>query len=179
MPDVTYCVVVPFTRDEEGQLVPGEAKEASNGEAARRRAAAVATSAGNVGAVAFSRTGDPDSGNFQEGVVLASFGDVDLNVCRGEHDVRQVASVLGPLRSEPAGVAYRGGDCDGLDLVHGDRLDVRRATVRQPVLQRERCHHLHRLARKRDLQSSLWMGAVFGCPSRSQLVQHRFGDPDA
>lgn len=83
MPDVTYCVVVPFTRDDEGQLVPGEAKEAPNGEAARRRAATVATAAGNVGAVAFSRTGDPDSGVFQEGVVLATFGDVDLNALQG------------------------------------------------------------------------------------------------
>ena len=38
MPAVTYCVVVPFDRDEEGNLVPGEAKEAPNREAARRRA---------------------------------------------------------------------------------------------------------------------------------------------
>lgn len=66
MPSVTYYVVVPFTRDEDGMIVPGEAKEAPNGETARRRAASVATAPGNVGAVAFQRTGDPDSGDFQE-----------------------------------------------------------------------------------------------------------------
>ena len=82
MPDVTYCVVVPFIRDEEGH-VPGEAKEAPNGEAARRREAAVATAEGNVGAVAFSRTGDPNSGNFAEGVVLATFGEVKLDALQG------------------------------------------------------------------------------------------------
>ena len=76
-------MVVPFTCDEEGQLVPGEAKEAPNGEAARRRAAAVATAEGNAGAVAFSRTGDPDSGNFAEGIVLATFGDVDFAALQG------------------------------------------------------------------------------------------------
>jgi hypothetical protein len=30
-------------------------------------------------AVAFSRTGDPAIGEFQDAVVLAKFGDVDLN----------------------------------------------------------------------------------------------------
>ena len=62
MPNVTYFVMVPFTRDDDGMVMPGEAKEAPNGEAARRRAAAVATVAGKVGAIAFSRTGDPDIG---------------------------------------------------------------------------------------------------------------------
>lgn len=78
MPDVTYCVVVPFAVNQEGQLVPGAAKETSNAEAACRRAAAVATAAGYVGAVAFSCTGDPECGDLAEGVVLASFGAVDL-----------------------------------------------------------------------------------------------------
>ncbi|WP_375782185.1 hypothetical protein [Nitrobacter winogradskyi] len=31
---------------------------------------------GNVGAVAFSRTGDPGSGEFADAVVLRSFGEV-------------------------------------------------------------------------------------------------------
>ena len=83
MANVTYYVVVPFLRDGDGNVVPGEAKEASNGEAARHRAASVATTAGIVGAVAFQRTGDPDSGEFAEGVVLASVGEVDLNALQG------------------------------------------------------------------------------------------------
>ena len=65
-------------RDADRIVVPGEAKEAPNGEAARRRASSVATATGNVGAIAFSRTGDPDSGDFAEGVVLVSVGEVDL-----------------------------------------------------------------------------------------------------
>ena len=64
-------------------VVPGEAEEEPNGEAARRRAAAVATAVGDVGVIAFSRTGDPDSGNFAEGVVLATFGAVDLTALQG------------------------------------------------------------------------------------------------
>ncbi|MCW6506891.1 hypothetical protein M8523_02505 [Hyphomicrobiales bacterium BP6-180914] len=83
MTNVTYYVVVPFLRDEDGMLSPGEAKEALNSEAARRRAQAVATATGNVGAIAFSRTGDPDSGDFAEGVVLASFGEVDPDALGG------------------------------------------------------------------------------------------------
>ena len=72
---ITYHVVVPFDRDEEGNLVAGEAKEAPNGEIARRRAQALA--AAHAGAIAFSRTGDPDSGEFQDAVVTAEFGEVD------------------------------------------------------------------------------------------------------
>lgn len=83
LPNVTYYVVVPFVRGEDGTLTPGEAKDAPHGELARRRAQVVATAPGNVGAVAFSRTGDPDSGDFAEGVVLASFGEVDLDALQG------------------------------------------------------------------------------------------------
>jgi hypothetical protein len=64
----TYRLVVPFDRDEEGNLVPGEAKEAPN--AAKRRAQALAAT--HAGALAFKRTGDPDSGNFAEGEVIAA-----------------------------------------------------------------------------------------------------------
>jgi hypothetical protein len=32
-----------------------------------------------VGAEAFSRTGDPSVGEFQDAVILAKFGEVDLN----------------------------------------------------------------------------------------------------
>ena len=70
-------------RDGDGVVVPGEAEEAPNGEAARRWAAAVATAVGDVGVIAFSRTGDPDSGNFAEGVALANFGAVDLSALQG------------------------------------------------------------------------------------------------
>ena len=72
---ITYHVVVPFGRNEDGDLVPLEPAEAPNAESARRRAQA--TAAKNGGAIAFSRTGDPNTGDFAEAVILASFGEVD------------------------------------------------------------------------------------------------------
>ena len=72
---VTYCVVVPFDRVEGGELVPGEAKEAPNREAAKRRAEAMA--AKHAGALASSRTGDPDSGSFADAEVIAVYGAAD------------------------------------------------------------------------------------------------------
>jgi hypothetical protein len=75
--NVTYYVVVPFDRNDEGNLTAGEAREVPSGAAAERQARSIART--HVGAVAFSRTGDPSIGEFQEAVVLAQFDDVDLN----------------------------------------------------------------------------------------------------
>ncbi len=72
---VTYHVVIPFARDDEGNLVPLEPVEAPNAESAQRRAQAAA--AKHAGALAFSRTGDPNTGEFDEAKLTASFGDVD------------------------------------------------------------------------------------------------------
>lgn len=80
---VTYHVVIPFDRNEEGDLVPGEANEAPNKDSARRRAQALAETPPHVGALAFSRTGDPDSGEFAEGEVIAEFGLVDREALQG------------------------------------------------------------------------------------------------
>ena len=72
---ITYYVVVPFGRNEEGDLVPLEPIEAQSSEAAKRRAATAALK--HAGAIAFSRTGDPDSGDFSDAVILATYGEVD------------------------------------------------------------------------------------------------------
>ena len=74
---VTYYVLVVFDRDENGDLKAGEAREATNSAAAVRAAQALA--GGHAGAVAFSRTGDPATGEFQDAVVLAQFGEADLD----------------------------------------------------------------------------------------------------
>jgi hypothetical protein len=74
---VTYYVVVPFDWSEDGDLVAGPAQEATSAASAERRAGALALK--HAGAVAFSRTGDPSVGEFQDAIVLAKFGDVDLN----------------------------------------------------------------------------------------------------
>jgi hypothetical protein len=74
---VTYYVVVPFDRNGEGDLTAGEAKEVPSATAAERQAQSIART--HAGAVAFSRTGDPAIGEFQDAVVVAQFGEVDLN----------------------------------------------------------------------------------------------------
>ena len=74
---VIYHVVVVFDRDEEGDLKPGEAREVTDAAAAARRARALAGQ--HAGAVAFSRIGDPATGEFLDGAILAQFGDIDLD----------------------------------------------------------------------------------------------------
>jgi hypothetical protein len=74
---VTYHVVIAFDRDAEGDLQPGEAREVLSPIVAERRARALALE--HAGAVAFSRTGDPTTGEFQDAVILARFGEVDLH----------------------------------------------------------------------------------------------------
>jgi hypothetical protein len=81
MPDVTYFVAMPFVAADDG-AAPGEAVECTSAAAAITRAEALSWKEGHVGAVAFSRTGDPSTGEFKDAVVLRSFGEVpsDLNM---------------------------------------------------------------------------------------------------
>ena len=69
---MTYHVVIAFDRDAEGDLKPGKAREVMSPIVAERRARVLAL------ALAFSRTGDPATGEFQDAVLLARFGEVDL-----------------------------------------------------------------------------------------------------
>jgi hypothetical protein len=75
--NVTYYVVVPFDRNDEGDLTAGEAEEVPSATAAERQAQSIART--HAGAVAFSRAGDPSIGEFQDAISLAQFGEVDLN----------------------------------------------------------------------------------------------------
>jgi hypothetical protein len=70
---VTYHVVIAFDRDAEGDLKPGEAREVQGPIVAEHRARALALE--HAGAVAFSRTGDLTTGEFEDVVILAQFGD--------------------------------------------------------------------------------------------------------
>jgi hypothetical protein len=72
---MVYYVALPFIRVE-GGLAPGEAVECPNGAAAVRRAQAMASNQANTGAVAFSRSGDPNLGEFEDAVILKTFGHV-------------------------------------------------------------------------------------------------------
>jgi hypothetical protein len=70
-----YYVALPFTATE-GGLAPGQAVECPSGAAAVRRAQAMSCDKSNAGAVAFSRSGDPNLGEFEDAVILKSFGEV-------------------------------------------------------------------------------------------------------
>ena len=76
MADVTYYVALPFLQDDAGAPVAGAAEECHSPSVALRRAEVLAKAAGSVGAVAFSRTGDPMIGEFSDAKLLKKFGDV-------------------------------------------------------------------------------------------------------
>ncbi|MGB3045004.1 MAG: hypothetical protein WBB98_17665 [Xanthobacteraceae bacterium] len=75
MADVTYYVALPFTVADDG-VAPGEASECQSASAAVRRAEVLSRASGNIGAVAFSRTGNPGVGEFSDAIVLKAFGNV-------------------------------------------------------------------------------------------------------
>jgi hypothetical protein len=78
MARLTYYVVLPFFRTSDGELLADEPIEVSDADRARRQAERVGRAKG--GAVAFSRTGDPATGDYADGVVLATFGVVPDNL---------------------------------------------------------------------------------------------------
>jgi hypothetical protein len=75
MADVTYFVALPFIAADDG-FAPGEAVECFNPNAAVLRAEALSRKPGHAGAVAFSRTGDPATGDFGDAKVIRKFGEV-------------------------------------------------------------------------------------------------------
>ena len=73
MANVTYYVVLPFVREpDSGELVAEEGREAPNAQCAMTRARA--TTGRKAGAVAFSRTGDPALGEFEDAIILGRYG---------------------------------------------------------------------------------------------------------
>ena len=74
MGNVTYYVAMGFERDEEGELVALDPVESHSSSAAISRARSLAAT--KAGAIAFSRTGDPEIGEFADAVVLWKSGEV-------------------------------------------------------------------------------------------------------
>jgi hypothetical protein len=72
---MVYYVALPFVRLD-GGLAPGEAIECPHAAAAVRKAEALAGKATKSGAVAFSRQGIVELGEFEDAVILKTFGDV-------------------------------------------------------------------------------------------------------
>jgi len=76
MADITYYVAMPFLQDDTGALIAGAAEECQSSTTALRRAETLSRIAGNIGAVAFSRSGDPMAGEFGDAKLLRKFGEV-------------------------------------------------------------------------------------------------------
>ena len=81
MAAMTYYVALAFKRSEEnGDIVAGDPKEARSAEQAIRMAGRLAVVEGHCGAIAFSRTGDPALGDFEDAVILKAVGEVDVGL---------------------------------------------------------------------------------------------------
>lgn len=76
MTDVTYYVAMSFAQDDSGAPVAGAAEECQSPTSALRRAEMLSRQPGNIGAVAFSRSGDPMIGEFSDAQLLRKFGQV-------------------------------------------------------------------------------------------------------
>jgi hypothetical protein len=67
MGTVTYCVALAFKKSEDGgDIVACDSKEARSPGQAIRIAGSMAAMEGHCGAIAFSRTGDPAIGEFED-----------------------------------------------------------------------------------------------------------------
>jgi hypothetical protein len=76
MAEITYYVAMPFLRDETGMLIAGNAEECQSSTTALLRAETMSRLTCNVGAIAFSRNGDPMMGEFSDAHLLRKFGQV-------------------------------------------------------------------------------------------------------
>ncbi len=74
---VTYYVAMPFRCHEDGQIAADKRQECRDSFKARSIAEAMAADPNNCGAIAFSRTGDPAIGEFEDAMVIARLGEVD------------------------------------------------------------------------------------------------------
>jgi hypothetical protein len=80
MADITYYVALPFLHDDSGSLAAGAAEECQSASGAIRRAEVLSRAPGSIGALAFSRTGDPMMGEFSDAQVIRAFGEVPTDL---------------------------------------------------------------------------------------------------
>jgi hypothetical protein len=71
-----HYAALPFVRLENGELAAGEAVECPHSSAVIRRADAMSRDEANAGAVALARIDSPGLGDFEDAVILKTFGDV-------------------------------------------------------------------------------------------------------
>ncbi|WP_244623675.1 hypothetical protein [Bradyrhizobium cosmicum] len=72
MSEVIYYVALPFVFSDDG-MAAGEPAECLSANAAVMRAEALSRKLGHARAVAFSRTGDPSSGDFRDAKLIRKF----------------------------------------------------------------------------------------------------------
>ena len=79
---MTYYVALAFRKSDEngGDIVACDPKEARSPDQAIRMANSLAKTEGHCGAIAFSRTGDPALGDFEDAEILKTVGDVDVGL---------------------------------------------------------------------------------------------------
>jgi hypothetical protein len=81
MAATTYYVALAFKRSEDnGDIVACDPKEARSADQAIRLAGSLAVVEGHCGAIAFSRTGDPALGDFEDAMILKTIGEVDIGL---------------------------------------------------------------------------------------------------
>ena len=84
MPAITYYVVLPFIKAEDGDLFGIEAEEAPDAAKAKFRAFNIVGKVRGddtvVGAIAFSRTGDLATGDFRDALIIARYGETPENL---------------------------------------------------------------------------------------------------
>jgi hypothetical protein len=79
MAEVTYYVALPFVATDDG-IAPGLPVECVSANAAVIRAEVPSRQQGHIGALAFSRSGDPATGEFGDAKVIRKFGDVPADL---------------------------------------------------------------------------------------------------
>ena len=81
MGTVTYYVALAFKKAEVDRgIVACDPREAQSSEHAIRMAASLGKEQEHCGAIAFSRTGDPSLGEFEDAGVLKTVGEVDVGL---------------------------------------------------------------------------------------------------
>jgi hypothetical protein len=81
MRTMTYYVALAFMKfDHDGDIVACDPKEAWSSDQAIRMASSLEKVDGHCGAVAFSRTGDPALGDFDDAVILKTVCEVDAGL---------------------------------------------------------------------------------------------------
>jgi hypothetical protein len=74
MPEVTYYAVLPFARTQDGDFLAEAAIEMRS--SSQAKATASRMEGAGKGAVAFSKTGDPQLGEWADAVILGRYGAV-------------------------------------------------------------------------------------------------------